>query len=107
MVTKRDVKKPEDKLIPAYPQCGTCPYALIDGERIDPATGRTVPQLWCHGAPPAGWPIGPGMASNFRPVFQDKIGCQLHPLWPAELRKPYIDASKRLKPRAQRNGGTS
>jgi hypothetical protein len=86
MTTKRDVKRPDAKLVPAYPQCGTCPYALIDGKRADGGD-----QLWCHGAPPSAWPVGTGTGGGYPPRNADSLGCKDHPLWPAELRKPFLN----------------
>lgn len=59
------------------PRCGTCPFTVSDDND----------NLWCHGAPPSGWPSGPGnYAATFPPVGKDMIGCALHPKWPKAKR---------------------
>jgi hypothetical protein len=96
--TKRDVKRPEAKLVPGYPQCGTCAYALVHGLAEDGS-----PFLKCHGhgpklytqfMPPAGFDV----RVDYPRVLLDFPGCEKHPLWPDELRKPFLGATKRPRP---------
>jgi hypothetical protein len=91
MVSKRDMKRPEAKLVPAYPLCGTCPYALVHGGRED---GTDI--LKCHGHglklftyfhPNAGFQV----RVDYPETRHETNGCEKHPLWPDELRKPFLN----------------
>jgi hypothetical protein len=96
-VTKRDVKRPETKLIPAYPRCGTCPYALISPEQKP--NGEPIDVYFCHGwGPQYVWFPNVGLQMKYVEVGPDMIGCEKHPLWPEELRKPFLNGRPRKAP---------
>jgi hypothetical protein len=90
MTTNRDVKRPEAKLVPAYPLCGTCPYALVHGLRED---GSEI--LKCHGYGAQLYPVFTGTGFEVHVGYpetrHDRIGSEKHPLWPEELRKPFLN----------------